>query len=111
MAVRASTHATRLNSASAGTAAKPPFCGRFAAAVQSSQNHVTAAGAVSLGDRVQLMPCRVCFAELVWDVEGFFDFFFEWWDFEDFFFFVLVDGAVEVDVSGAMVCPVPVLWA
>jgi len=49
-------------------------------------------------------------AELDWAVEGFLDFFLAW-DFEDFFFFVLVVGAVELEGSGAMVCPVPIVWA
>jgi len=43
-------------------------------------------------------------------VEDFFDFFLAWWDFEDFFFLVVV-GAVEVELSGAIVCPVPMDWA
>ena len=30
---------------------------------------------------------------------------------EALFFFVLVDGAVEVEVSGATVCPGPAVWA
>jgi hypothetical protein len=49
-------------------------------------------------------------AELDWAVEGFLDFFLAW-DFVDFFFLVLVVGAVELEVSGAMVCPVPIVWA
>jgi hypothetical protein len=53
---------------------------------------------------------RFCFTELVWPVEDFFDFFLAWCDFDDFLFFVL--GAVEVEVSGAIVCPPPVVaWA
>jgi hypothetical protein len=50
-------------------------------------------------------------AELVCAVEDFFDFFLAWWDFEDFFFLVEVVGAVVVELSGAIVCPVPVVWA
>jgi len=51
--------------------------------------------------------------ELVWAVEGFFDFFLAWWDFEDFFFLVVAVGAAGVEMSGAIVCPVPVpvAWA
>ena len=52
-----------------------------------------------------------CLAELVCAVEDFFDFFLAWWDFEDFFFLVVVVGAVAVELSGAIVCPVPVVWA
>jgi hypothetical protein len=45
-------------------------------------------------------------------MEDFFDFFFAWCTFDDFFFFVLVVGAVEVEGSGVIVCPPPVLvWA
>jgi hypothetical protein len=48
----------------------------------------------------------------LWLVEDFFDFFFAWRAFEVFFFFVLVIGAVEVEVSGVIVCPPPVpVWA
>jgi hypothetical protein len=39
-------------------------------------------------------------------VDDFFDFFFAW-DFEDFFFFAV--GAVEVELSGAIVWPPPVV--
>jgi len=51
-----------------------------------------------------------CFAELVWVVPGFFDFFFTGL-FDDFFdFLVVLVGAVPV--SGAMVAAPPVLvWA
>ena len=46
--------------------------------------------------------------ELVWAVGDFFDFFLAWWDFEDLFFFVGVVGAVDIELSGAIVCPPPV---
>jgi hypothetical protein len=44
-------------------------------------------------------------------VEDFFDLFLAWWDFEDFFFLDVVVGAVDVEMSGAIVCPVPAVWA
>jgi len=37
----------------------------------------------------------------------FLDFFFAWLDFEECFFLGVVVGATEVEVSGAIVCPVP----
>jgi hypothetical protein len=44
-------------------------------------------------------------------VDDFFDFFLAWCDFEECFFLVVVVGAVEVEVSGAIVCPAPAVWA
>jgi hypothetical protein len=35
--------------------------------------------------------------------------FFLAWDFVDFFFFGAVVGAVDIELSGAMVCPVPMV--
>ena len=43
-------------------------------------------------------------------MEDLFDFFFVWCDFEEWLFLCVV-GAVDVEVSGDIVCEVPAAWA
>jgi hypothetical protein len=70
---------------------------------------VTVARSAGAPNQPEAWRERVCIGELVWLVEDFLDFFLAWCDFDDFFFFVLVVGADEVEASGAMVCPPPVV--